>query len=264
MQPVDLDRATDAATAAASAAAAEPNPWEEQGRPAALGRVLVTGGASGLGAAIVHAVAERRGTPIVLDRQLPLATDADVEFERADLSDARAAEQAVGRAIERHGGLDAVVTAAGTDSCGKLEDVAGEDWDRVVQVNLIGTAAVVRAALPALLRAENPRVVTVASTLGLRVLSDATAYCASKFGVVGFSRALALELAGRVGVTMLVPGGMRTHFFDGRDPAYQPPPDAPLAPPEEVAEAVVFALERPRGIELRELVVCPSLETSWP
>jgi NAD(P)-dependent dehydrogenase (short-subunit alcohol dehydrogenase family) len=237
---------------------------EHAGPPPQLGRVLVTGGASGLGAAIVEAVAARRGTPIVLDRQPPRDTDAGADFEQVDLADARAAEQAVARAIERHGGLDAVVTAAGTDACGKLGDVDGEDWDRVVKVNLLGTAAIVRAALPALERADNGRVVTVASTLGLRVLSDATAYCASKFGVVGFSRALALETAGRIGVTMLVPGGMRTHFFDGRDPAYQPPPDAPLAPPEEVAAAVVFALARPKGIELRELVVCPSLEMSWP
>jgi len=263
VQPADLATAADAATAAATAAEAEPRPWEGDDRRAVLGRVLVTGGASGLGAAVVRAVAARGGTPIVLDRDAPRDGGA-WECERVDLSDARAAERAVARAVERHGGLDAVVAAAGTDACGKLEEVAGEEWDRVVQVNLIGTAAVVRAALPALLRAERPRVVTVASTLGLRVLSDATAYCASKFGVVGFSRALALELAGRVGVTTLMPGGMRTHFFDGRDPAYQPPPDAPLAPPEEVAAAVVFALERPRGIELRELVVCPSQETSWP
>jgi NAD(P)-dependent dehydrogenase (short-subunit alcohol dehydrogenase family) len=228
---------------------------------AALGCVLVTGGASGLGAAVVMAVAERGGTPIVLDRQEPAA---DCDFERVDLADTRAAERAVARAVERAGGLDGLVTAAGTDACGKLEDVSGEDWDRVVAVNLVGTAACVRAALPALEQADNGRIVTVASTLGLRVVSDATAYCASKFGVVGLSRALALELAGRVGVTMLIPGGMRTGFFDGRDPRYQPPPGAPLAPPEEVAEAVAFALTRPRGIELRELVVCPSEETSWP
>jgi NAD(P)-dependent dehydrogenase (short-subunit alcohol dehydrogenase family) len=231
------------------------------GAPTALGRVLVTGGSSGLGAAIARAVAAEGGTPVVLDLNAPAE---DWDFERVDLSDARAAEAAVGRAIERHGGLDAVVTAAGTDACGKLEDVPGEAWDRVVAVNLIGTAAIVRAALPALERAENGRVVTVASTLGLRVLSDASAYCASKFGVVGFTRALALETQGRIGVTMLVPGGMRTHFFDGRDPQYQPPPDAPLADPAEVAAAVVFALRRPRGIELRELLVCPSQETSWP
>jgi 2-dehydro-3-deoxy-L-rhamnonate dehydrogenase (NAD+) len=82
--------------------------------------------------------------------------------------------------------------------------------------------------------------------------------------VVGFSRALATELAGEVGVTMLVPAGMRTAFFDDRDERYKPGPDAQLMAPAEVAEAVVFALTRPAGVELRELVMTPSLEPSWP
>jgi NAD(P)-dependent dehydrogenase (short-subunit alcohol dehydrogenase family) len=130
-------------------------------------------------------------------------------------------------------------------------------------VNLLGTAAVVRAALPHLERSAG-RVVTVGSTLGLKAVSDATAYCASKFGVVGFTRALATEWAGRVGVTLLIPGGMQTHFFDDRDEKYKPPPDMELAPPEHVADAVVFALSRPAGIELREMVVATSTEPSWP
>ena len=67
-----------------------------------------------------------------------------------------------------------------------------------------------------------------------------------------------------MGVTLLVPGGMATSFFDDRDARYRPPPDAQLNPPEEVAEAVVFALTRPPGVEVRELVVCPSCEPSWP
>jgi NAD(P)-dependent dehydrogenase (short-subunit alcohol dehydrogenase family) len=156
-----------------------------------------------------------------------------------------------------------VVTAAGTDACGPLATVPAEDWERTIKVNLIGTAAVVRAALPHLERAHG-RVVTVGSTLGLRAAGDATAYCASKFGVVGFTRALALELAGRVGVTMLVPGGMRTHFFDGRAEQYRPGPDAQLADPDDVAAAVVLALQQPPGLELRELVVTTSTEPSWP
>ncbi len=230
-------------------------------RETALGRVLVTGGASGLGAAIAAAVAAGGGTPFVLDRDAPAD---ELAFDQVDLADARAAEAAVARAIDRLGGLDAIVTAAGIDACGPIDAIAGADWDRVIAVNLIGTAAVVRAALPALEAAENGRVVTVASSLGLRVAGDATAYCASKFGVVGFSRALALELRGRVGVTMLVPAGMRTRFFDGRDPQYQPGPDAPLMDPADVAASVVHALTRPRGVELRELVICSSEEPSWP
>jgi NAD(P)-dependent dehydrogenase (short-subunit alcohol dehydrogenase family) len=226
----------------------------------APGRVLVTGGASGLGAAVAKAVAKAGGEPVVLDLTEP---DYPVEFVAVDLADGRAAEAAVRAVGERHGGLDAVVTAAGIDRCGALADVPAEDWERVVAVNLLGTAAVVRAALPLLERAGG-RVVTVASTLGLRALPDASAYCASKFGVVGFTRALAAETAGRVGVTLLVPGGMRTRFFDDRPEQYRPAADATLNDPEDVAATVLFALSQPAGCELRELVVCPSTEPSWP
>lgn len=225
-----------------------------------LGTVIVTGGASGLGAAVSRAVAASGGTPVVLDVREPVD---GLEWEEVDLAHARKAEAAVARVAKRHDGLQAVVTAAGIDSCGRLEDVDPVDWDRVVAVNLLGTAAVVRAALPCLAR-EHGRVVTVASTLGLRALSDATAYCASKFGVIGFTRALAAETAGQVGVTCLIPGGMQTAFFDGRAEQYKPPPDAKLAAPEEVADAVLFALTRPFGVEVRELLVCHSGESSWP
>lgn len=227
------------------------------GRP---GRVLVTGGASGLGAAVVAAVRAAGGRPVVLD----LAEPADpAPHVRVDLADTAAAEWAVTEAARMHGGLDAVVTAAGIDRCGALTDVPTADWERVVRVNLFGTAAVVRAALPFLAESAG-RVVTVASTLGIRALGDATAYCASKFGVVGFTRALAAETAGRIGVTLLIPGGMRTAFFDDREERYKPAPDARLNDPAHVAAAVLFALTQPPGCELRELVVCGSEESSWP
>jgi NAD(P)-dependent dehydrogenase (short-subunit alcohol dehydrogenase family) len=224
------------------------------------GTVLVTGGASGLGAAVAQAVAAAGGIPSVLDRAEP---GFPVDHELVDLADGRAAEAAVTRVAERLGRLDGVVAAAGVDACGPLDGVPADAWERVVAVNLLGTAAVVRAALPHL-AASRGRVVTVASTLGLRALPDATAYCASKFGVIGFTRALAAETAGRVGVTLLVPGGMDTAFFDGRPEQYRPPADAKLNRPGDVAQAVLFALSQPAGCEARELVICPSEEPSWP
>jgi NAD(P)-dependent dehydrogenase (short-subunit alcohol dehydrogenase family) len=226
-----------------------------------LGTVIVTGGASGLGAAVARAIEGAGGTAVVIDRNEP--ANGFAPFEQVDLAHTRDAEAAVRRIADRAGPIRGVVTAAGIDACGKLDQVPAEDWEQVVAVNLLGTVAVVRAALP-YLEESRGRVVTVASTLGLRALSDATAYCASKFGVIGFSRALAAETAGRVGVTCLIPGGMQTAFFDARDEQYKPPPDADLAPPEEVAEAVLFALSRPNGTELRELIVTPSRESSWP
>ncbi|GGO15819.1 SDR family oxidoreductase [Microbispora bryophytorum] len=225
-----------------------------------VGNVLITGGASGLGRATATAVAKAGGRPLVVDVNEP---DGGFDHVRADLADREQAERAVRELADRAGGLDGVVTAAGIDACGRLEDVAAEQWERVIGVNLLGTAAVVRAALPHL-RESGGRVVTVASTLGVRALGDATAYCASKFGVVGFTRALAAELAGQVGVTLLIPGGMRTNFFDDRPDQYKPGPDARLNQPEDVASAILFALGQPRDCEVRELVVCASTETSWP
>jgi NAD(P)-dependent dehydrogenase (short-subunit alcohol dehydrogenase family) len=229
--------------------------------PTALGTILITGGSSGLGAATAAAVQAAGGTPLVLDRAEPTES---VAYQQVDLADSAAAAAAVDAVVKATGGrLDGVFTAAGIDACGPLDQVPADDWERVIRVNLLGTAAVVRAALP-YLRRSHGRVVTCASTLGIKAVSDATAYCASKFGVVGFTRALAAETAGEVGVTLLIPGGMHTHFFDNRTEQYKPPADAVLNAPEDVAAAVVFALSQPPGCELRELVICSSTEGSWP
>jgi NAD(P)-dependent dehydrogenase (short-subunit alcohol dehydrogenase family) len=229
-----------------------------------IGNVIITGGASGLGAAAVEAVARHGGTPLVIDKRPPSDPNALVTHAFADLADTDAVQAAVDSLADRADGpITGLFTAAGIDSCGTLEQVPAKEWERVILVNLLGTAAVVRSALP-YLRAGGGRIVTVASTLGIKAVSDATAYCASKFGVVGFTRALAAELAGEVGVTLLIPGGMHTPFFDGRTEQYKPPPDAKLNQPEDVAETVVFALSQPQGCEIRELVVCASTESSWP
>ena len=167
------------------------------------GRVLVTGGASGLGAAVVEAVLKAGGTPVVLDRDIRNVAAAKA-FE-VDVSDRAAVTEAVRQAAETLDGLDAVVTAAGIDRCGKLEDVDADEWERVIGVNLMGTVSVVRAALPYLKKSRG-RVVTIASTLGKRALPEATAYCASKFGVVGFSHSLAADTGGEIGVTTMIPG----------------------------------------------------------
>ncbi|MEU7982549.1 SDR family oxidoreductase [Micromonospora sp. NPDC049081] len=228
--------------------------------PGAGPAVLVTGGSSGLGAAVVAAVAGSGGRPLVLDRRRP---GDGVPWVECDLADTRAAEEATRELAEQAGGLDAVVTAAGMDVPGRLADVPRDTWERIVVVDLLATVAVIRAALP-YLEESRGNVVTVASTLGVKAVGDATAYCAAKFGVVGFTRSLAAELAGSVGVTLVIPGGMRTAFFDDRDPQYRPGPDAKLNDPADTAAAIMFALSQPPGCAVRELVVCAEQETSYP
>jgi NADP-dependent 3-hydroxy acid dehydrogenase YdfG len=228
---------------------ADPSTWS----------VIVTGASSGLGAAVARRLHEAGAAVVSIDR-----TSSDhVDTVLADLADGRAAEAATRDAIDRLGGVDGVVCCAGVDVPGPLASVDPLAWERVVGVNLVGTAAVVRAAL-AELEQRKGRVVTVASTLGHRAVGDATAYCASKFGVVGFTRALTAELRGRVGVTLLTPGGMQTAFFDERDEQYRPGPDAVLADPDDVADVVQWCLARPDGLEVRELAVMAPVEPSWP
>ncbi|MBA3956067.1 MAG: SDR family oxidoreductase [Acidimicrobiia bacterium] len=225
-----------------------------------LGTVIITGGSSGLGAAVAASVAEGGGVPVVLDLHPP---DGGWSHQLVDVADSKQAEDAVRLVAEEHGRLDAVVTCAGIDVPGALGDVPTDTWEHIVAVNLLGTAAVVRAALP-WLETSHGKVVTIASTLGHRAVGDATAYCASKFGVVGFTRALMEELKGRIGVTLISPGGMSTHFFDDRDEQYKPGPDAKLCDPAQIAAGVLFALSQPEGTEVKELVIAGPTETSWP
>lgn len=253
MAPPSADRS---APTARTASTADP----AQGGPLAGRTVLVTGGASGLGAAVVRRADDSGATTVVVDRA---CCDGPGHPVAVDLADTAATERAVSDALEGLPPLAAVVTCAGVDRPAPFTALDAAAWERIVAVNLFGTAAVVRATLDRLER-DGGRLVTVASTLGHRVAGDASAYCASKWGVVGFTRALTEELKGRVPVTLLTPGGMATAFFDGRDEQYRPGPDAELCDPLEVADTVLFAISRPPGCEIKELVVAGPTEVSWP
>src|SRR5205823_4298693 len=112
-----------------------------------LGTIVVTGAASGLGAAIAAAISAHGGTAIALDRVAP--ADPRMASVCVDLSDTQATQRAVQRLASR--GIDAVVTAAGIDVPGGLTHLSAEQWEHVVRVNLFGTVAVIRAALPSLI-----------------------------------------------------------------------------------------------------------------
>ena len=218
--------------------------------------MLITGSGSGLGAAVATQASKHGWSTIGVDVRPSPSAD---EYRVADVSDFSSLHEAL-REIES---IDAVVTCAGIDHPGALASVRHDAWDNIIKVNLIGTANVARWALSRFPNSGG-HIMTVASTLGLRAVGEATAYCASKFGVVGFTRALSVELGSQHAVTLVIPGGMRTSFFDHREERFKPGPEAQLADPKDIAEMMIAALNQPSSGAIREMIITPPGETSWP
>lgn len=212
-------------------------------------RILVTGGASGIGAAIGRRFAEEGARVALLDRApMPQATIGI----RCDLLDAASVAPAVRRAAEALGGLDGVVNAAGVDLMRPLETMTDAEWTQVIGVNLTAPMLVCRAALPAMREAGRGTIVAIASGAALRPLPERTAYCAAKAGVVMFCKSLSIELAAdSIRVNAICPGIIDTPMWRASwEGAAEP--EAELArildryvirrvgQPEEIAAAALF------------------------
>ena len=240
------------------------------------GRVaLVTGAGSGLGAATALALAlegvdvacvdvdaagaERVSTHIRGQAATSLAIGCDVSDEAAVFA---AVETTVGR-LRR---VDIVVNCAAIDYTLPVAQMSVEQWDRVVAVNLRAPFLFARAALPHMQAQKWGYFVNIASTAATRAWANAAAYHATKWGLVGFSRALGVEgRADGIRVTTVIPGGMQTHFFDRFVEQGIPMPDpANLQDPANVARVIVCALTMPPETALQEMIVTPVTETSWP
>jgi 2-keto-3-deoxy-L-fuconate dehydrogenase len=153
-------------------------------------RVLITGGASGIGAACVERFRGDGCSVAVLDRVA--RSDAEVTIE-CDVSDEAALASAVEHAAASLGGLDVVVAAAGIAARGTVADTEPVDWDRVLAVNLRGVYLTARATIPHLRAAGGGAIVNIASQLGVVAAANAAAYCASKGAVISLTRAMAID-----------------------------------------------------------------------
>ena len=232
-------------------------------------RVLVTGGASGIGAATVARFQEDGCRVAALDVDEPVlaACGADVKAV-CDVADEASVAAAVASATAELGGLDVVVCAAGVASRGSVVDCPPQEFGRVMAINVRGVYLTCRAAIPHLRAAGGGAVVVVASQLGLVAVPDAAAYCASKGAAVNLARAMALDHAAEgIRVNAVCPGPTDTplvqRFFEetGDREATQRAFEAATAigrliEPSEIAEAIAFlASERGGGTVGAALVV---------
>ena len=178
---------------------------------------IVTGGASGIGAATCRRFADEGARVAVLDvdgasaRDLAVAIGAEATFVPADVADAEAMAAAVTAAAEAMGGLTCLVNNAGTGNVMPLVDYPDAEWDRLLDVNLRGTFHGLRAALPLLREADGlGNVVNVASVSGLRPTRGEAPYSAAKAGVIALTQSAALEYGPTIRVNCVSPGFIDT------------------------------------------------------
>ena len=214
---------------------------------------FVTGASRGIGAAVCRQLA-------AAGANVAAASRSGGEF-RCDVRDREQVERAVASAAERFGGIDILVNNAGVGSYGSLLDLDMGEVEEMIDVNLKGTIYATRAALPHLFESDAADIVNVASVAGLRGLPNETIYCASKFGQVGFLRALDHEVRERgVRCTNVCPGGVATDFALGRGR-----PEEVLEgmmSSDDVAETVMHVLTRPRGHRMLTVSLRPVGEES--
>ncbi len=211
-------------------------------------KILVTGGASGIGRATCELFAREGASVAVIDRD-PAQT-AGVKAIACDVSDTTGVERAVREAGQVLGGLDGLVNAAGVFFNKGLMETTAEVWDTTIAVNLTGTFLCTKAAVPLMRATDRASIVNIASGVGLLPTGGgSTAYVASKGGVIALTRALAAELAPRIRVNAICPGAVETPMVAGtlRDAAGAVIPaivnryalGRPAAP-EEIAAAILF------------------------
>ncbi|MDR5781210.1 SDR family NAD(P)-dependent oxidoreductase [Caballeronia sp. LZ065] len=233
--------------------------------------ILVTGGGSGLGAALCRRLASEGATLVAADLSRKRAEDAAAGIVptkgrchplELDVTDAAATESAIHSIVRQYGSLDVVINSAAIDVTEALDTLSVADWDRVLSTNLRGPYLVSRYAVPHMKAAGAGHIVNIVSTASKRAWPNAAAYHASKWGLLGLSHSMHAELRPfGIKVSAIVAGGMRTPFLLDRFPDIDP---TTLQDPANVAEVIHFILTLPGETVVPEVMVLPIRETSWP
>jgi NADP-dependent 3-hydroxy acid dehydrogenase YdfG len=220
---------------------------------------VITGGGSGIGAATAARLAARGAHVTVSDLTVPPAQVVDgVTAVRADVrryADMTALRDAV---LARHGHIDVVVANAGIADWGPFAEGDPERWRDVLDTNVLGVAMTLRALVPALQERGAGHVVITASISGRVTYVGEPIYIASKWALVGLGRALRKEVASSgIRVTLIEPGIVDTPLVSGTEEGRAELAQVRALEPEDIAGAVLFALERPEHVDIDELVISP-------
>jgi NAD(P)-dependent dehydrogenase (short-subunit alcohol dehydrogenase family) len=232
---------------------------------------VVTGGAQGLGEAICRSLGEAGARIVVADLHGDRA-EAMAEKLRhegitsmsvtCDVTDHQQGEAAVQLVLKAYGRIDVLINNAAIDRTVSIEELAVSEWDAILATNLRAPFLLSKLVLPLMKRQRSGHIVNIVSTASKRAWANASAYHASKWGLLGFSHALHVEARPhQVKVLAVVSGGMRTPFLLDRFPDIDP---GALQDPRNVADTIRCLLQLPADTVVPEIMVLPMRETSWP
>ena len=233
--------------------------------------VVVTGGGRGLGEATVRMLANHGALVIAADIRYDLVEGLANKLQKEgcqifpvelNVTDQDQVKDIVDQLIRQFGRIDILVNNAGTDKTLSIEELSIKDWDQVISVNLRGPFLLSKTVFPIMREQGGGQIVNITSTAAKRAWANASAYHASKWGLLGFSHALHVEgVPHHIKVTAIIAGGMRTPFLLDRFPDVD---ESKLQDPKNVAETIRFVLTMPQETVIPEMMVIPMLETSWP
>ena len=215
---------------------------------------IVTGASRGIGLAIAESLA-REGVKLALLSRTPPPNQVEGKFFQCDLSDLASLPGAVIQALKHLGSCDFLINNAGIFLEKSAPDTSLADWERVMRVNLTTPFLICREVLPHMISRKQGRIVNIGSTASVQSYLHQSAYSASKHGLLGFSRGLAIEAKPHnVHVYSLCPGGVDTDLIKGTYLESRMAKEPKIAP-ADIAEMVVFLLKQPENIEVPELIV---------
>lgn len=223
---------------------------------------VITGGGSGIGAAVAKLFAEHGASIAILDRDIQAGENVVDElrqlgrlahFVPVDVAQSDSVHEGIDSAAQNLGGIDILVTAAGILAEKSMRDMTEEDFDQTVDIDLKGVFLACKWALPYLEASSSGRIINIASQLGIKGGTGLVHYVAAKAGVIGMTKAMALELAPHnILVNAIAPGPIETPLLAGVTDEWKQAKEAELplgrfGTPEEVAPTALLLASSPGG-----------------
>lgn len=231
--------------------------------------VVITGASSGIGEATARAFSDAGYPLLLLARRLDRLEAFKLPHTicaKADVTNRQQIKSAIKKAEEKYGSVDCLVNNAGVMLLGVGDSQDPEEWEQMVQVNIMGVLNGIHAVLPDMKKRNHGTIVNISSVAGRKTYPNHAVYCGTKFGVHAMTEQIREEVAQHnVRLITIAPGVVETELISHttskkiRDEYEKSKKEmAPLLQGEDIAQSILFAYQQPQSVCIREIVICPT------